>query len=410
MQRLPRAYTAPSSWKRTLYITFIVQLVTAVGFSTIFPFLPLYVQDLGTNTTLSVEVLAGLAFSSQAFTMMIASPIWGSISDRYGRKLMVQRATFGGAIVILLMGFARSAEELVLLRAVQGMITGVVAANSALVAAATPRERTGYAMGLIQVSLWAGVAVGPLIGGLLADWFGYRMAFIVNAVLLTGAGFLVWVGIEENFVPPVSDMTNSTSLLAGWRYILSAPGVMLTYSLQFLSNLARIMIIPIAPLFIQMLLSDTSRVNTFTGLVIGLAAAMSTTTAIYLGRLGDRIGHKRILVVSALVAGLFYLPQSMVTAAWHLLVLQALTGAAAGGIITAISALLAGYTQPGEEGRVFGLNNSIRAASRTVAPLAGAGIAFWLGLRGTFAVSGLLFLLLTFFAILWLPDRQNTTQ
>lgn len=395
-------------WQRTLYITFIAQLITAIGFSSIFPFLPLYVQALGTHTSLSVEFLAGLVFSAQAFTMALTSPVWGALADRYGRKMMVERALFGGTVVTLLMGFVRTAEELVLLRAIQGLITGTVAANAALVAAAAPRERTGYAMGLLQVGLWAGVAVGPLIGGSLADAFGYRMAFVVTALLLALAGVLVWLGIEEKFEPsPESRQRGLSGLFSGWRLIVSAPGVGLTYGLEFLTGLGRIMLVPIMPLFMQLLLSDSSKLNTITGLVISVAAAMSTATAVYLGRLGDRIGHRRILLASALAAGLLYLPQSLVTQAWQLLILQGLTGAATGGIIPAIGALLAQYTHPGEEGRVYGLHNSLRAGSRAVAPLVGASIAFWFGFRGTFAATGLLFLAVTLLAVFWLPETAH---
>ena len=86
------------TWKRTLYIMVFAQLMTSVGFSSIFPFLPKYVESLGSVSGLSIELLAGLVFSAQAFTMMLASPVWGALSDRYGRKIMVERAMFGGAI------------------------------------------------------------------------------------------------------------------------------------------------------------------------------------------------------------------------------------------------------------------------------------------------------------------------
>ena len=114
-----------TSWRRTLAIMFVAQLFSAVGFSIIFPFLPLYIADLGTTTGLSIEFWSGMVFSSQAITMMIASPIWGTMADRYGRKLMVERAMFGGAVIVLLMAFVQSAEQLVLLRAIQGFITGI---------------------------------------------------------------------------------------------------------------------------------------------------------------------------------------------------------------------------------------------------------------------------------------------
>ncbi|MFP4437267.1 MAG: MFS transporter, partial [Chloroflexaceae bacterium] len=161
-------------WKQTLWIMFFAQFVSATGFSLIFPFLPLYVQSLGTETGISIEFWAGMVFSSQAITMMIASPIWGALADRHGRKLMAARAMFGGSLIILLMAFARSAEELVLLRTVQGLITGTIPAANALVAAVAPRERLGYAMGMLQVGFRSGIAAGPLIGGVLADTFGFR--------------------------------------------------------------------------------------------------------------------------------------------------------------------------------------------------------------------------------------------
>ncbi|HZW03256.1 MAG TPA: MFS transporter, partial [Anaerolineaceae bacterium] len=138
---------AAERWQRTLFIMFFAQTVTSVGFSSIFPFLPLYVADLGATSNLSIEVLSGLVFSSQAVTMAIASPVWGMIADRVGRKIMVERALFSGALLLLLMAFVRSAEELVVLRAVQGLTTGVISATYALIAAEVPREHTGYAMG-----------------------------------------------------------------------------------------------------------------------------------------------------------------------------------------------------------------------------------------------------------------------
>jgi DHA1 family multidrug resistance protein-like MFS transporter len=98
------------AWKRTLALLVIVQFSSTLGFSIIFPFLPLYLQQLGSSTNLSIEVLSGLVFSVQAATMAIASPFWGAVADRHGRKLMVVRSGCGGAVVILLMGFVRTAE------------------------------------------------------------------------------------------------------------------------------------------------------------------------------------------------------------------------------------------------------------------------------------------------------------
>ncbi|RME59537.1 MAG: MFS transporter, partial [Caldilineae bacterium] len=130
------------NWKRTVYILFAVQMISTAGFSLVFPFLPLYVKELGVASGGSIEFWAGLVFSSQAVTMMISAPLWGSVADRFGRKPMLVRASLGGAILIGAMGFVQNAEQLVLLRTVQGLVTGVMAAASALVAATAPRDHS----------------------------------------------------------------------------------------------------------------------------------------------------------------------------------------------------------------------------------------------------------------------------
>ena len=407
LHKFKEAVTVP--WQRILYITFFAQLMTAVGFSIIFPFLPLYIKELGSDSSLGIEFLAGLVFSAQAFTMMIAAPIWGTLADRYGRKIMVERALFGGAAILLLMAFVRSAEELVLLRAIQGLITGSIPANYALVASVTPRERTGYAMGLLQVGLAGGVALGPLIGGAIADTYSYSAAFYVTSGLLLVSGILVLIGVREEFVS--SDiLVNGRSILSQWRHVLSLPGVVMTYVIRFMDGLGRMMLIPMIPLFIESLIEGAPRVNTFTGLVVGVSAATATLSAVYLGRLGDRIGHRKIVIACFITGFILYLPQSLVTQGWQLLVLQASVGVAIGGITPGISALLTRYTPAGEEGAVFGLDSSVQAGARTVAPLLGASVATWISLRSTFIVTALLCLLAGVLAFWILPKRAIPHQ
>jgi len=342
---------------------------------------------------------------------MIASPIWGALSDRFGRKVMVVRSSFGGALLLFLMAFVRSAEELVLMRAIQGFITGTVAAANALVAAEAPREHTGYAMGMLQVGLGAGIALGPLIGGTIADLFGYRAAFYVTAAMLFLSSIIVWFGVEEKFDPTELLAEDKISFFGEWQHILKASGVFITYSLRFVSQLGRMMITPIIPLFIMALMPLTTHINTFTGLVIGVASVTTTISAIYLGRLGDRIGHRRIVLVCMFVAALLYLPQSLVNNGWQLFILQGLVGIAMGGIIPAISALLAKFTQPGEEGAVYGLDNSVNSAARTLAPLLGASVAMWFDLRATFIATAFLFLVSAVIVAWRLPQvNQNNTK
>jgi MFS transporter, DHA1 family, multidrug resistance protein len=392
-----------SSWRRTLYIMVFCQVITSIGFSSIFPFLPLYVKSLGSVTSIGTEVLSGLVFSSQALTMMIASPIWGMLADRWGRKLMVERAMFGGAVILLLMAFVRSAEELVLLRAIQGLITGTIGAANALVASVVPRERSGFAMGLLQVGLGAGVGLGPIIGGAVADAFGYRAAFYVTSALLAIAGIIVASGVQEHFVPPENAGSRRPSFWKEWRHIFSAPGVLTTYTLRFMDSLARMSFIPILPLFALELLTEASAVNSFTGLIIGAASAAAALFSIISGRLGDRTGHRMIVIACTLAGFLSFLLQVAVDSGWQFLALHLMAGIAHGGIVTGVTALLARYTQCGEEGAVYGLDNSINSGARALAPMIGVSIAVWLGFRAVFGAISLLYLTAAALALWRLP-------
>jgi len=397
----------PNAWQGTLLIMCFAQMVSMIGFSSIFPFLPLYVEDLGTVTPISTDLCAGLVFSGQAFSMMIASPIWGALADRWGRKLMVERAMFGGAIIMAAMAFARSAEELVALRMIQGLISGVMGASNALVAATVPRGRAGYAMGLMQVSMGLGLGLGPVLGGVVADAFGYRAAFYITATLLALAGIVVFFGVDEHFVARETADPKGFRFYTAWQRVLSTRGVQLAYALRFINQMGRIIFIPILPLFILQMIDTPNRINSFTGIVIGSSSAATAIFSVYLGRLGDRSGYRRIVVIGLMTASVLFLLQAVVTTGWQLLSLQVLYGIALGGIVPGISALLAVFSREGDEGAVYGLDNAITSSARMIGPLLGVGLAAWLGVRMVFGAAALFYLTAGLLAAWRLPKDNR---
>ena len=397
---------AQTGWRRTLAVTAVAQMCALVGFSSVFPFLPLYVKELGSSTGIDEGMLAGLVYSGQAFTMMLASPFWGALADRYGRKLMVERSMFGGALLLALMARVGSAEQLVLLRMAQGMVTGTIGAANALVAGVVPRQRMGYAMGILQVALGAGLAIGPLIGGTTADLFGYRAAFYVTGAMLFIGGAVVFFGVTEHFTPPVAPGKAGFGFFLECRKILAAPNVIATYLMRFINQLGRMIIIPVLPLLIISLAVDASKINTFTGLVVGAASVAATVAGLVLGRIGDRIGHRKVIIACSTGCGLLFFPQALVTGPLQLLMLHTLAGAAAGGIVPAISALLATHTRPGQEGAVYGIDNSVASGARALAPMVGVSIAALAGVRAVFAATGAIYLFAASIALLILkPPR-----
>jgi DHA1 family multidrug resistance protein-like MFS transporter len=384
-------------WRRTVYVLFGVQLLSTAGFSLVFPFLPLYVAELGIATGGSIEFWAGLVFASQAITMAISAPIWGALADRYGRKVMLVRATIGGAILIGLMGFAQNAEQLVLLRTLQGLVTGVVAAASALAAAAAPRERSGEALGLLQMARSIGVAIGPVVGGVLGDAFGFRESFWITGTMLGLSGVAAMIWVHEDFQP--APKAKRPGLFAGYRRLLNAPGMNGLYELNFLRSLGQTMVLPFVALFVVQLTGTAEGAATITGLLIGAAALTGALSAVWLGKLGDRIGHSRVLIGTAAVAALLYIPQPFVTSAWQLAIFQALGGFAAGGLIPALAALMNLWSPAGSQGATYGLDTSVNAAARSVAPMIGAALAAWLGMRAVFGGTAVVYLAIVVLAL-----------
>jgi len=404
-----------TSWQRVLFVMFVAQLLASIGFSTIFPFLPNYVEFLGVRGSGSVIFWVSAVFSVQAVAMMIASPIWGALADRHGRKLMVERALFGGAAVIFLMAFVTSAEQLTFLRLVQGLTTGVVSAANSMVAAAAPRDRLGYAMGMMQTASWAGASVGPMIGGALEFFFGYRLSFVVTAALLLAGGLLVLFGVQERFTAPADAGHGLGGMLATWRDVFKAPGVPLAYTLRFSAWLGRTMLVPFLPLFIATITVKADLAGMYTGLAIGLAAGSSTLSGVALGRLSDRVGYRPILVASTFACAAFYVPMAYVTDVLQLIAVNVLIGLATGGVLPAISAMLAHLTPPAAAGSVYGIDNSVAAASRALAPMVAGAVVTLTSLPGEtnyrtiFLVTAAFFLLTAVVAAVGLPRRPSAT-
>lgn len=351
----------------------------------VLPFLPLYINELGVRTWGTIEFWSGLVFSAQAMTMMISAPLWGAVADRYGRKLMLIRATLGGAVLIALMGFVHSAEQLTLLRALQGLVTGTIPAATALVASNAPREYSGESLGLLQTGTWMGVAIGPLIGGFIGDTFGFRECFWITGVLLALSGFAIIIWVQEDFKPAVK--VKRQSFTQSFRGLLSAPRMLSLYSVTFLQTTGLTLIFPIAPLFIMKLMQSTSGAASATGLMMGIMALTGSISAVWLGRMGDRIGHVRILLLCMLASVCIYIPQAMVDATWQLILLQALAGFAYGGIQPSVGALMNLQMPAGSQGATFGIDAGITAAGRSVAPLLAALFAMWLGIRSVFILA-----------------------
>src|SRR5260370_26892960 len=128
------------SWRTSLTVVCVAQATSMLAFGFILPFLPLYLREIGVTPDSAVVFWSGALVTSTGISLAIFSPIWGALADRHGRKLMVLRSMLVGGVIIALMGLVQNVEQFLVLRILQGVFTGTIAAATALVAGIVPRE------------------------------------------------------------------------------------------------------------------------------------------------------------------------------------------------------------------------------------------------------------------------------
>jgi DHA1 family multidrug resistance protein-like MFS transporter len=393
-------------WKRNLAVLWLGELIAISGFSVFMPFLPYYVQELGISELSQVAFWSGLLTTAQGVTMAVIAPVWGSLADRYGRKIMVARAMFGGAVIIATMGLVRNVYALVTLRAIQGFLTGTVPAAMTLVASSTPPERRGSAIGLLQMAIYLGGSVGPLLGGLIADSMGYRPTFWVTGALLFIAGILVSTLVREEFVPPErTSEERKPHLWEGLSIVLSTRALMVVCGIRVLMRMGARVVGPVLPLFIQEIADPGTKIASLTGTISGIGSAASAIGAVLLGRLVDRIGPRRILITCGAMACALYTLQAWTQTPLQLLGLYTLSGIAMGGILTSVSALQASLAPKGRYGAVYGIDTSMVAAANAISPMIGATLTATFGLSSAFLGAAAVYGLATVIVTAVVPRR-----
>jgi len=373
-------------WRRTVYVIWISQVIGMMGLAFVAPFLPLYVRELGITEESRVRFWAGLLAFAPSSMFVIFGPLWGWLADRYGRKLMLARAVFSGSVLMVLMGMVTNAYQLLALCFIQGMLTGMGSAALALVASITPSSRVGYTMGLMITSSAVGFSVGPLLGGVMADYMGYRQTFYIAGGLLFLSGVLLVIGTHENFTRPSKETLKANGDL---RSVAGRRGFPMVLLILFVLNLGGSIAWPIFPLFVEQALSvGSSRAASMTGLIMGIGCMAYALSATIVGRISDGIGHKKVLAFSMLISGLLALPYAVITNVGQAIGLQSLFDASSGGIGPAVNAIVARMSPRDAHGRAYGITFAASTLGGSLGPLLGGLVASALGLRLPFVIMG----------------------
>ncbi|BBW44560.1 TPA: multidrug efflux MFS transporter [Enterobacter asburiae] len=380
------------SWKVNLISVWFGCFFTGLAISQILPFLPLYVSQLGVTSHEALSMWSGLTFSVTFLVSAIVSPMWGSLADRKGRKLMLLRASLGMAIAILLQAFATNVWQLFFLRAVMGLTSGYIPNAMALVASQVPRERSGWALSTLSTAQISGVIGGPLLGGFLADHVGLRAVFIITAILLVVSFLVTLFLIKEGGRPVISksERLSGKAVFASLPY----PGLMISlFVTTMVIQLCNGSVGPILALFIKSMEPDSTNIAFLSGMIAAVPGVSALISAPRLGKLGDRIGTARILMATLIFAVVLFFAMSFVTSPLQLGVLRFLLGFADGAMLPAVQTLLVKYSSDQVTGRIFGYNQSFMYLGNVAGPLIGASVSAMAGFRWVFAATAIVVLI-----------------
>lgn len=380
-------------WKRNLIFVWISQFISIMGFAFALPFAPYYIQQLGVTDPVEVKLWVALFAAATPLGLAIFSPLWGAASDRYGRRLMLLRANFGATLVLGLMGTVRSVEALIILRLMQGALTGTLTAAQTMVAAHTPVHRSGLALGSLSAAVFSGAMTGAFIGGFVANWIGFRAVFFVGATLLLCSAFLVLFGTEE--IPAEADEDAGAPVIeqptTGWKqFAFALPILGLIVLMAFVRQFDMAMM----PLLVQEIHGELQGVSLWAGSLFAVSGIAGLLAAVTLGRWADRVHPSRIGMLSAIGAGLAMIPHGLAHTMMILFPARFVMMFCAGGLDPIFQIWLAKVTPKKHRGFIFGWASTAKSIGWVLSPLASGAVAAVYGIRSIYFIGAVLFLLL----------------
>lgn len=371
-------------WKKNLAVLTLGMVFAAFSYTMIIPFLPLFLLEIGASQD-NVALWSGIVFSSTFLVSAIMAPVWGKRADQYGKKKMVLRAGYCLAIVYMLGAFVDNPYHLLGMRILQGFANGFVPAAMSIVATSLPKEKLGFGMGLMQGGLLVGTIVGPLFGGLLADWFGMRMSFVAASCIIGLITAVIMFVVHDN---SKAVATASSSMVDDMRTALTNPPVRAMLILLFLLQMGGLTLQPIITLCVDALNTGGDAMGgtvVASGLVFSIMGISGAIMSPLWGRYGQKCGYYRVLVIAFFGASLVHFIQSQSDSLIMFCLLQAAIGIFIVGVQPALNAIMVSETDASFHGRVFGIATTFNQLGCMAGPLVGGVLS---GLVGNMAVFG----------------------
>lgn len=280
-------------WKKNLWTLWFTQIISIASFGFGLPFIPLYIKELQVLRPEQIKLYTTLLSGAPAVFMGLMAPIWGYLADTYGRKLMIMRAMLFAVVLISLMGMVTSVHQLLFLRITQGFFTGTVTAALAFVSANTPEKHLPQALGIISSSTFIGFSLGPTLGGLVAELYGYRISFYIGGALMLIGALVVMLFVKED-KSRLRVKSSGGSIVSNYKKIL-IPSIVLILGMLLLLRISRSLFSPYIPLLIASKYPSDKGVSFATGIVNGLVGISTAISSILIGRIIMKRSKTKVL-------------------------------------------------------------------------------------------------------------------
>ncbi|CYU27535.1 multidrug efflux MFS transporter [Streptococcus suis] len=382
-----------SYWKQNLKVAWLGNFLTGTSFTLVMPFISVFVEELGVGPG-QVEYYAGLAVSVNALAAALMAPIWGSLADRYGRKPMMVRAAFAMIFTMGGMAFVPNVFWSLALRVLNGVFTGYIPNATALIASQVPKDKTGYALGTLSTGAVAGNLIGPTLGGILAEMFGVHMVFLLVGLLYAIVVLLTVFYIREDFVPIKKG--EEMSVKEVFEQVKDRQMLVGLFVTSMIIIAAAQAVVPILTLYVRHL-GQTDNLLFVAGFIISLPGMASLVTSGYLGKIGDRIGNHRLLLIALTYSLLINVFCVFAENPFQLGLLRFMYGFGTGALLPSVNSLLTKLTPKEGISRIFSYNQLFNNLGSVVGPMMGSAVAAHMGYDWVFYLSSGLVL----FNLIW---------
>jgi DHA1 family multidrug resistance protein-like MFS transporter len=354
--------------RKHLYILAISLVVVMLGFGIVIPIMPFYVERLDAGGT---EL--GLLVASYAVMRLICGPLWGSLSDRVGRKPILMVGIFGYGITMILFGLATKLWMLFIFRALSGILSSATSPTTmAYVGDSMPEKERSQGMGILGAAVGVGTIVGPGLGGLLA---GENLAtpFFIAGGMSFLALILIWLFLPESLPAAARQRNGKKKRLPAreiWKAASGSIGSLLL--MAFLASFGLTAFFGIFGLYaLQKYNAGPESVGGIM-MVFGLVTALAQ--GLLVGPLSRRWGETRVIQTGLVATAAGFLLIALANTFINFLIAIGLFTLAIAVLSPAVSALTSSLTIL-DQGLTMGLSNAAQSLGRIAGPLLG-GVVF----------------------------------